>query len=247
MDGNSRGRDMSKIKDLPRHERPREKALLYGIESLTDIELLALVIGSGVREHSALDISYNIFNDSHTWYELSGKNLNDFKRYSGLGKISSLKIVAALEVAKRYVVNKSKISEKEVNSNSLFLRYLPILSSSSQERFILILLDKQKRLIREVELYKGTNKELTYSIHDLYKELLINDAKYYYVLHNHPSGLVEPSEKDMISTANIIVESRKINIELLDHLIIGKDSYYSFEKETIISISEAKEDIKNNG
>lgn len=241
--GNSHGLDMGKIKDLPKCERPREKALLYGIESLTDIELLALVIGSGVKEHSALDISYNIFNDSHTWYELSNKSLSDFKRYPGLGNISSLRISAALEVAKRYVINKSRIEEKEVNSNSLFMRYLPLLNSSSQERFILILLNKRKKIIREVELYKGTNKEISYSLHDLYKELLINEAKYYYVLHNHPSGVVEPSERDMLFTANIMVESRKINIELLDHLIIGKDSYYSFEQEKTISISDIEEDI----
>lgn len=238
---------MSKIKDLPKCERPREKALLYGIESLNDIELLALVIGSGVKEHSALDISYNIFNDAHTWHELSSKSMNDFKRYSGLGSASSLKILAALEVAKRYVVSKSRIVEKEVNSDSLFLRYLTLISTRSQECFILILLDKKKRLIREVELYKGTNDRVSFSLRDLYKELLINNAKYYYVLHNHPGNSMNPSEKDIMFTANIVVESRKINIELLDHLIIGKDSYYSFEKERVVTLEEAEENLKNNG
>ena len=219
---------MSKIKDLPALERPREKALRYGVSSLSNYELIALIISSGCANSSAMDIAYAMLSDNNGLFSLVKKPFPDLLNYRGIGKDKALKISATFEIAKRF--NSLQSDEKEVIDDpiQLFNKYLPILSFSNQEHVYLVILDKRKRVVHEVNLYKGTLDSVEVSTTQIIQQIMIHGGSYFYLIHNHPSGEVEPSEDDMIITTELINECKKVGICMLDHLIIGTDGYFSF-------------------
>lgn len=219
---------MGKIKDLPTLERPREKAFHYGIETLNNYELLALIIGSGSPGFSALDIAYAMISDSHGLFSLINKPLTDLVNYRGIGKEKAVKIIASFELAKRFP-NLKKDEEIVIeNSSDLFKRYYPMLSFSHQEHLYLVILDKKKRIIHEVNLYKGTKTAVNVSNMEIIQQIIVHSGYYFYLIHNHPSGNASPSEEDMFVTTELIRECKKFNVILLDHLIITKEGYFSF-------------------
>ena len=106
--------------------------------------------------------------------------------------------------------------------------------TNGQETFILIILDKKKRVVHEVELYRGSNRRITVSFHDIFKTIMMYDGFYIFVIHNHPEGNSVPSKEDILFTREILNRCEKMEVTLLDHLIIAKDGYYSFYRENYL-------------
>ena len=227
---------MAKVNELPLLDRPREKALYYGIETLADHELLALLIGSGSTDSSAIDIAYFMLRDNKGLHSLMNRPLVDLQNYKGMGKAKAVKLSAAFELAKRF--QKKRYEEKEVISDSgpIFQRMKKILSYTefpNQEIVQLIILDKKKNIIHEMTMYKGTESSVNISSMQVIQQVIIHSGAYFYLVHNHPSGNLEPSDDDLFFTVNLVKETAKFDITMLDHLIISKHGYYSFLRQKV--------------
>ena len=221
---------MGKIKDLAIIDKPREKAERFGIETLKDEELLALIINSGTVGHSSLDIARDLLKETHYLSELMNKPAAYFSSFKGLKKAKAMKLLAALEIARRINQKQRLIYEEkaEVNSETLYQRYALSLSHLEQEVLAMIILNKNKQIVFEKVLYQGNDANISVSHRDILRLLIIHNATYFYLIHNHPNESLEPSELDVKFTNKIKEKAAKLNVALLDHLIISKNGYYSF-------------------
>ena len=226
---------MGKIKDLAIIDKPREKAKRFGIESLKDEELLALIISSGTVGHSSLDIARDLLKESPYLSDLLNKSAEYFMSFKGLKMAKVTKLLAALEIAKRINERQRLIYEEisEVTSESLYQRYSLSLNSLNQDVLVIIILNKNKRIIFEKTLYQGDDHNLAVNSRDILRLLIANNGYYFYLIHNHPNDTSYPSELDIKFTKKIKEKAQRISAILLDHLIIYKGGYYSFLNEQI--------------
>ena len=221
---------MGRITDLALVDKPREKAKRFGIESLKDEELLALLISSGIVGHSSLDIARDLLKEVHYLGELLNKPAEYFYSFKGIKAAKATKLLAALEMAKRINEKQRLIYEEnnEISSESLFNRYRYHLLPLMQETLVIIILNKNKKIIYEKNLYAGDDNNITINTRDILRLLLIHNGYYFYLIHNHPNGSSFPSELDIKFTEKIKKKASQINVQLIDHLIISKNGYYSF-------------------
>lgn len=224
--GNSHGHNMA-IKDLPILIRPREKAERYGITSLSDVELLAIIINSGNKSCNAIDISYELISSFNGLYNLSSVHYSELKKIKGISKVKGLQLMALFTLFDR--IQKHQIEDNEIiiNNDYIYLKYSNYFNNSHQEELVVIVLSRSKRILFETSLFKGSNDSVSFSIKEILKTVIIHEGYYFYLLHNHPSGTLEPSEEDMLLTMKIIYQARKLDLYLIDHLIITSLGYTS--------------------
>ncbi len=221
-----------KIKELPPELRPREKALHHGIENLTDEELLTLIIGSGVKGCSALDISRNLLGTYLSLSSLANTNFSSLEEHFGLSKNTALRLLATFEFHNRL---NSPFYQHHYSINSaedIYMRYR-YLENYSQEVLAIVMFNRKRVIIKEKILYKGTNENVNISVKEIYTELIMSRCSSYALIHNHPDGISEPSEDDIFFT-NLIEETcNNLNIKLYDHIIIYPGGYYSFAQNSL--------------
>ena len=228
---------MGKIDDLPTLDKPREKAARFGIETLSDVELLALIINVGTVGHSSLDIAKDVLDDAQTLSALYNKPYQYFHTFKGLKRVNALRLAATIEIAKRMNEKTRLVYEEkaEVNSDSLYQRYALSLVGQSQENFVLVILNKNKQIIYEKILYKGNEEEMFVSTREIINLLVLHNGYYFYLIHNHPNNHLFPSDLDIKFTEKVNQRAEKIGVKLLDHLIIGQTGYYSFLHSKVFS------------
>ena len=225
---------MAKVNDLPLLDRPREKALFYGIETLADHELLALLIGSGSKDSSAIDIAYFMLRDNNGLYSLVNRPLLDLQNYKGMGKAKAIKLSAAFEIAKRFQNKKYDGKEVICDSGPIYQRMKKMLGYTefpNQEILYLVILDGKKKIVHQTNLYKGTESSVNVSTMQVIQQVIIHSGQFFYLVHNHPSGNLEPSDEDIFFTTQLVKECPKFDITMLDHLIISNRGYYSFLRQ----------------
>ena len=228
---------MGRIDDLPTLDKPREKAARFGIETLNDEELLALIINNGTVGHSSLDIAREVLNDCHSLTALYNKPYQYFHSFKGLKRVNALKLAATVEIAKRMNEKTRLVYEEkvEINSESLYQRYALSLVGQSQENFVIVILNKNKQIIYEKVLYKGDEENITIPHREIINLLVLHNGYYFYLIHNHPNNSLLPSDSDIAFTEKINKKAEKIGVKLLDHLIIGQKGYYSFLHSKVFS------------
>ena len=225
-----------KISDIPINLRPREKALQYGIEELSDQELLTLLIGSGGKGNSAIDIAIELLSSHANSLELlSRSNYQALSRYLGLKKSIALRLLATFEFHKRLISNKYQNLDKIESNKNVYLRF-KYLENFDQENLVVLMLDLKHRIIKEKTLYKGTSDSFNIDIREVIQELILAKAKYFYLIHNHPDEESNPSDEDIIATKVIEKSAKNLGINLIDHLIIFKGGFSCIKKGTKISI-----------
>ena len=236
---------MSKIQDLPNIDKPREKAERFGIDSLKDEELLALIINSGTVGHSSLDIARDLLDDCHYLSELLYKPKQYFYSFKGLKNAKAITLMAVIEIARRVNEKQRLIYEEksEVTSDSLYRRYSLTLSKMQQEVLAIVILNKNKQIIYERILYQGDDSNIAVNSRDILRLLMIHNGYYFYLIHNHPNNTLFPSELDVAFTRRIKEKAKLFNVKLLDHLIISSEGYYSFFYDNLYHELENK---KNN-
>lgn len=215
-----------KIKDIPRSERPVERLLMYGASSLSNEELLSILIKTGSREDSAKDLALKVL--SEVSGNISDINFQKLSKVKGIGDIKSAVILAALELGRRSNSLKSLNNVKITNASIVFDYYRNIFINKKQEYFYSIYLDSNKVVISEKLLFIGT---LDYSLvhpREVFKEAISVSASSIICIHNHPSGNVIPSKNDFEITRRLIEIGDMLGIRVIDHVIIGIDKYYSF-------------------
>lgn len=221
---------MGKIKDLALVDKPREKAERFGIETLKDEELLALIINFGTVGHSSLDIARDLLKENHYLSELMNKPAQYFMSFKGLKNAKAIKLLAALEIARRINQKQRLIYEEkaEINSETLYQRYSISLSNLDQEVLAIIILNKNKQIVFEKLIYQGDDNNITVGFREILRLLIVHNGYYFYLVHNHPNDDLKPSEADVKFTNKMRDKAAKINVTLLDHLIISRQGYYSF-------------------
>lgn len=222
-----------RICDWAEEDRPREKLILKGAYSLSDAELLAILIGSGNRRESAVDLSRRILgqtdNNLHRLGKLSVKELT--ASFRGIGTAKAVSIVAALELGKRHAL--SEIPERETldSSSRAYRFFYPLLADLPHEELWVALLDRSSRVIGKARISQGGVSETTADIRLILKEAICNLASSVILCHNHPSGNARPSPSDTHLTHRLHTSCALMNLTLADHLILAERSYYSFADE----------------
>ena len=214
-----------RISDIPINLRPREKALQYGIEELSDQELLALIIGSGGRNNSAIDIANELLKSHANSLEaLSNSNYRSLIGFSGVDKSIASRLLATFEFHKRLISNRYQKIQKIETNEQVYFRYR-YLENLDQEVLIILMLDLKGRIIKEKTLYKGTFDSFSINVKQIVQELILAKAKSFYLIHNHPDEEQEPSEDDVIATKVIEKTAKNLSIKLVNHLVIFKGGY----------------------
>ena len=220
-----------RISDIPINLRPREKALQYGIEELSDQELLALIIGSGGRNNSAIDIANELLKSHANSLEaLSNSNYRSLIGFSGVDKSIASRLLATFEFHKRLISNRYQKTQKIETAEQVYFRYR-YLENLDQEVLIVLMLDLKGRIIKEKTLYKGTFDSFSINVKQIIQELILAKAKSFYLIHNHPDEEQEPSEDDIIATKVIEKTAKNLSIKLVNHLVIFKGGYSCIKEE----------------
>ena len=216
-----------KLKDIPQCDRPREKAFHYGLESLTDAELLAIVVNSGYQGSDALEIADQLLSLSKGLYNLSSLNQKDLKSIKGINKVKSLQLASLFMMMERIKNTKIEKDNREVDADYINDKYGDYLANLNQEVVHLLVLNRKKKLIFERTLYKGSNSLVPVSINEVIKTVILHDGYYFYLVHNHPNGNKEPSPQDILLTFRLNRCIKNMGIFLLDQIIIHHSGYTS--------------------
>ena len=216
------------IKDIPILDRPRERFIKYGVNNLSNEELLSIVLKNGYKDYSVKDISNNILKDIKDITELKYKSINELTKIKGIGKVKAITLLSSIELGKRVYQDKDNIDIK-LNSSKLIYNYIKDkLKYKKQEYFYVLYLDSKKYLIDEKLLFIGTLDKSNVHPREIFKYAYLNSSKSIVLIHNHPSGDALPSKEDILFTNNILEISKIMGITVIDHLIIGNNNYYSF-------------------
>jgi DNA repair protein RadC len=220
------------IKQWSEDDRPREKLIMKGKMSLSNAELLAVLISSGNRKETALDIAKHILEGvNQNLTELSRLSVNELKRNSGIGTAKAVAIMAALELGNRKRVQDAMVREKIGSSRDVFDLFHPELSEANYEAFWILLLNRANRVIRKMSISEGGISGTVADPKKIFKMALEFNASSVILCHNHPSGNIQPSEADIKLTKKMKEAGILLDLPVLDHLIIGGNEYYSFADE----------------
>ncbi len=222
-----------RIKEWALEDRPREKLMAKGLSSLSDAELLAILLGSGSAKESAVDLAKKILKDcDHNLNELGKKSVADLKKnYHGVGDAKAISIVAALELGKRRrddgILQKPKISSSE----DVFNLMQPILGDLPHEEFWVLLLNRSNKVITKFKISQGGVSGTVIDVRLILKPAIENLASSIVLCHNHPSGNIYPSDADENITQKVSESAEVMDIKVLDHIIVTEKSYFSFADE----------------
>lgn len=225
---------MAKIKELPEQERPREKAIIYGIDVLSDAELLAILIGSGYRGKSAVDIGNDLLSEYHGLSGLSRAPFLSIMEMMGVKGAKALSLSACFEIAKRIARSEYLESGGPLAPERIYEAFRGRFEGENQEAMLVLMMDKKGRVSKEEKLYRGSKDGFFFSNPELIQRLLMNYAESYLLIHNHPSGNPLPSKEDVEKTLLLEKQTRELGIKMEDHLLIGDGDYYSFRECRLI-------------
>lgn len=223
------------IKFLAEDDRPREKFLLKGKGSLSDSELLAIIMGSGSRDETALELARKILASvNNNWNQLSLLSVKDLTKFKGIGEVKAISIATALEIGRRRA--SQEIPEKPMisNSNGAYQIFKNHLSDLRTEEFWAIFLNQSNKVLHTAQLTQGGINQSIVDVRILFKTALDHFSTGIIIAHNHPSGNLKPSREDLDITKKIKEAGIFLNIQLLDHLIIIQNSYLSFSDEGLL-------------
>jgi len=221
------------IRDWAEDDRPREKMLLKGAQSLSDAELLAILIAIGNKNETAVELSRRILHDcSDNLNELARLTIPDLcKRFKGIGQAKAITIMASMELGKRRKISDTLERKKITSSIHLFELFEPHLADLPHEEFWLGMLNGANKVIDVKRLTQGGTRQTVVDLPMLLKLAIEKSASTVVVAHNHPSGQNRPSREDDEITKRIKAGCEAIGIVLLDHIIIAHNKYYSFSDE----------------
>jgi len=219
-----------KIKDLPKVDRPREKLEKYGPERLSDSELLAILLGTGVKGVNVVELSNKILK-KFSGNGLSKASFKDLKNTFGLGSAKACEIAACFELGRRLLQNKQSsllLSPKDVWDELKDIR------DNKKEHFVIFFLDSRNQEIkREIISVGSLNANLVHP-REVFEPAVKNLAAQIIIAHNHPSGDLEPSEEDLAITKKLTESGKILGIEILDHIIVSKVNYFSFKEQNLL-------------
>lgn len=232
--------DQSKVKltitEWAEEDRPREKLLLKGISALSDAELLAILIGSGNKNETAVELSQRIlFFVKNNLNSLGKLSINDLiQNFNGIGEAKAITIIAALELGKRRKLSDSEKQQRILLSKDVYNIFQPILGDLRHEESWVLLMNSSNKVLKKILASKGGITGTVIDIRLIIKEAIENLATNIVLVHNHPSGSTKPSDEDNIVTKKLKDACNLLDIYLMDHVIICDDDYYSYRDNMLL-------------
>jgi DNA repair protein RadC len=228
-------KDSFSIKCWNEDDRPREKLIKKGKSVVSDAELLAILLGSGSREESAVSLAKRILAKAENNLNALGKfSLQELCKFKGVGKVKAIGIIAALELGNRRRAQQALELQKITSSASVFELMQPIIGELQHEEFWVIYLNNSNKVLQTKQLSKGGITGTLVDIRIAFKQALELGAVAIIMAHNHPSGTLKPSESDIKLTTKIKKAGESLDISILDHLIITEKAYFSFADEQML-------------
>ena len=223
------------IKNWAVGDRPREKMISKSKKVLTDAELLAIIIGSGTTDESAVDLSKRILGSvSNNLAELSGMTLNDLSRFKGIGPAKAINIIAALELGRRRNLGESLKKGSITSSRDAFELMQPIIGDQAYEEFWIITLNRGNKIKRTICISEGSVAGTVADPKKIFKLALEDNASAIILCHNHPSGMIKPSSNDNLVTRKCQESGKFLELPILDHIIVAGNNYFSYADEGLL-------------
>lgn len=219
---------MEEIMELDKTNMPREKLLKFGASALSDVELLALFLRTGCNNMNVLAFAHNLLDQFGSLSRLLSADYSQFKEVKGIGAAKYTQLNAIAELARRYYYSRGveELTLKGPESVREFIQSQ--LTNAEREIFMVIFLDNQHRVIKHCPMFSGTLNHVEVHPREIVREAMKSNAAALILAHNHPSGRAEPSKADRVITERIIKVCLFMEIQVLDHLVIGRGEYVSF-------------------
>ena len=217
------------IKDIPKNDRPIERLVNNGVESLSDSELLTILIKTGTKQKSAKTLADEILKEVEHIHELKNISLEKLSQIKGIGVTKAASVIASIELGKR--INNENISLNNIkitNSELVFEYYKNKIGDKYQEYFYCLYLNTTKKVIKDKLLFIGTINQSIVHPREIFKEAYLLSASSIICVHNHPGGSIFPSKEDIKLTNKLVEIGNLLGVAVIDHVIVTKDNYYSF-------------------
>jgi len=224
------------IKYWQSDERPREKLTKHGASTLSNAELLAIIINKGSKNNSALDIARKILETcDNDFLTLSKKDVSEFiKEFKGIGQAKAVTLVATLEIARRRYEGKVAVRPKVMDSQSAFEVFFKNLCDLNHEEFWVLYVDTSGKLISKQRICEGGTSQTSVDVKKIMQTAVSNRAHGIVLGHNHPSGNTLPSKNDILVTQKIQSAAKVMDLRVIDHIILSGNGYYSFGDDGIL-------------
>lgn len=221
-----------KLKSLPNEERPRERLIKYGVNNLSNEELLAIILKTGSKNKNVKELASNILAKFKDIRELKNIRVNSLTSIEGIGKVKALELISAIELGRRVYEDTSYGEMASLTNPIDIINYFNYLfKDEKQECFYVIYLDSKKKFIDKKMICKGILDKSLIHPRDIFKEAYLLSASSFICIHNHPSGDATPSNEDINITNHLKEIGILHGIGLVDHIIIGNNNYYSFYQD----------------
>ena len=225
-----------KIKDYPISERPRERLKEVGVNNLTDSEIISIILKTGTKDKNVTELSLELLNN-YNLRDFKDLSWINFKKIKGIGEVKGIELEASIELGKRIFLKETKKLTKLENPKAIWESSKYLFYGLKQEYFYCFYFNNKQELIEQKLIYMGTlNRAVTHT-REIFKEAYKISAATIVCLHNHPSQDLTPSKEDIIFTRNLIKTGEIQAIPVIDHIIVGDNSYYSFyEHQNILKL-----------
>lgn len=220
---------MIEFKNIPDEDKPRERLYRYGSECLTNAELISIIIKTGSKNNSVLEVSLKLLENIKDVDKLKEIGINSLMKIDGIGRVKAIELKAALELGRRVYSNNNNIDKIDLNNSCAIYEYfVSIFRDKKQEYFYCIYVDTKGKYIDKKCLFIGTINNSVVHPREIFKEAYLLSASGIICIHNHPSGDVNPSREDKVITLKLKEVGLIHGIKIIDHIIIGNNSYFSF-------------------
>ena len=220
------------ISQWAEEDRPREKMMMHGASALSNAELLAILIGSGNAEESAVELMRKVLKDYHNnLNELGKASIDDLCRYKGIGSAKAISILAASELGKRRKEEAIKERVTILSSKDVYDCFYPLMCDLPTEEFWVLMLNQASKIIDKVKISAGGLSATAVDVRCILREALVKRASAIVLCHNHPSGNIRPSKEDDLLTRHVAQASECMDIRLVDHIILTDGAFYSYSDE----------------
>lgn len=230
-----------RIKDMLASERPQERLEKLGVDALSDREVLAMILRSGPPGMDVLSMSGELLHEAGSLYNLLRWSVEDFQKFRGIGKVKALQLISVMDFAKRILAEESSSEIIFDTCETVARHFRPLTAGSEVERFWVLCLDRKNRLLKRVEVTKGTATNCLAHPREVFRDAIRIGATGIIAVHNHPSGDPAPSRADIQVTRQLRESAKIIAIDLIDHIIIGHPrhdpqglGYYSFNDAGLV-------------
>jgi len=220
----------SRITDWPVAERPRERLMREGSESVSSAELVAILLGQGTARYNAVELARKLLNEFGSLQALSEASFKELQKIPGIGPAKAVTLLAAFQLYRNLQKEKAEIELVSFRNPGEVARiYQPVLGHRDKECFFVVLLDTAMHRQMDFEISRGTLDSSMVHPRDVFNKAVRYMAKGIIVLHNHPSGVLEPSDEDVAITERLVKSGEILGIPLYDHIILSENDYFSFK------------------